>query len=142
MRRMTKQRVDEMADMDVFRHCDRRELSTLAGALRERAFRADQFLCSTGQPADEVFIVRRGHLLVRVGTDIVATLGTGAIAGELGVLGGSVRSADLVALDDGSVFVASAASLRWALSECQGLRRAITPVLADRAEENSRRLAM
>ena len=139
MGRLTRERIEELRQMAVLEHCDKHELATLAGVLRERAFRADQVLCRAGACADEVWFVRRGNLGVRMDGTVVATLGAGDIAGELGVLGGSGRSADLVALDDGAVYVTSATSLRWALAECPGLRRAVTPLLAERTASNDAR---
>ncbi len=139
-RRAAKKRIEELGRMEILRHCDRQELSVLADVLGERPFSAGEVLCRTGDKADEVYLVHEGNLLVRTsGGDVVATLASGAIAGELGALGASVRSADLVAASDGSVFVTDAASLRRALSECMGLRKAITPLLAERIDENEQR---
>lgn len=139
-RRSTKKRIEELARMDVLRHCDRQELTVLADILGDRPFRAGEVLCRTGEVADEVYLVHEGAVSVRSadGT-VVATLAAGSIAGELGPLGASVRSADLVGESDGSVFVTDAASLRRALAECMGLRKAITPLLAQRIDENEHR---
>lgn len=139
MGRLTKERIEELRHLSVLEHCDRHELATLAGVLRERTFRADQVLCRAGDCADEVWFVRRGNLGVRMQGSVVETVGAGDIAGELGVLGGTGRSADLVALDDGSVYVTSATSLRWVMAECPGLRRAVTPLLAERTAANEAR---
>lgn len=139
-RQQIQHRQERLAALHVLRHCDADELRALAGAVVERHFWPGEVLCITGEPADEVFFLLRGHLRVVSGDDLVATLAPGAVAGELGPLGPAVRCADLVALTAGEVYVAPATALRRLLCDCPGLRKGITPVLAERAEENARRI--
>lgn len=138
-RHETKDRIDALAGLEVLRHCDRHELKQLAEHVTERSFRSGEVLCRRGQPAEEVYFLATGNLAVVADGQLVATLAPGAIAGELGPLGPAVRCADLVALSDGELLVISATALRRMLAESPGLRRGVTPVLADRAEENDQR---
>ena len=139
MRHHTKNRVDALAGLHVLRHCDRHELEALAAVVSERRFEAGEVICRRGEPADEVFFLAHGNLAVVADGQLVATLTPGSIAGELGPLGPAVRCADLVGLTGGDLFVTSATGLRRMLSESPGLRRGVTPVLADRADQNAQR---
>lgn len=131
---------ERLAELDVLRHCDRHELKSLADAVGERSFVEREVVCRTGEPADEVYFLTAGNLGVVSGDQLVATLAPGAIAGELGPLGPAVRCADLVALTDVEALAVSASDLRRLLSESPGLRKGVTPVLAERAEDNEGRV--
>ena len=139
MRQRTRNRADALAELHVLRHCDRHELEALAAVVSERRVEAGESICRRGEPADEVFFLAHGNLAVVADGQLVATLTPGSIAGELGPLGPAVRCADLVALTGADLFVVSAEGLRRMLSESPGLRRGVTPVLADRADQNEQR---
>ena len=138
-RQQVRERQDRLEALYVLRHCERHELRALAEVAVERPFAEREVVCRTGDPAEEVYFITRGHLGVVSGGDLVATLAPGAIAGELGPLGPAVRCADLVGLTAGEALAVPATALRRMLCESPGLRRAVTPVLAQRAEENERR---
>ena len=140
-REQVRDRHERLEALHVLRHCDRYELRALASAVEERPFVEGEVLCRTGEAADEVFFVIHGHLGVVSEGQLVATLAPGAIAGELGPLGPAVRCADLVALNDGWMFAVPATTLRRLLCDSPGLRKGITPVLAERAEENEGRVS-
>jgi CRP-like cAMP-binding protein len=140
IRRKVRDRQERLAALEVLRHCDRHELKALADAVDERTFAEREVVCRTGEPADEVYFLTKGNLGVVNGDQLVATLAPGAIAGELGPLGPAVRCADLVALTDVEALAVSASALRVLLSESPGLRKGVTPVLAERAEDNEGRI--
>jgi len=66
-------------------------------------FAPDQRLCTQGSPADCLFIVEEGEGAVRV-TDArgrsreVSRIGAGEVIGELGLVDGQARSADVIAM--------------------------------------------
>lgn len=126
--------------MAVLAHCDRHEISALSRAVRPISFRADQVLCQVGAADDDVYLIRRGRVQVRVDSAAVATLDAGAMVGELGALGGGSRSADVVGVTDGEAYVLAAGDLRRLLGECPGLRKAVTPMIAARLDENDQRV--
>ena len=138
-RHETRERAERLAELDVLRHCDRYELRMVERAATDRSFPQGTVICRTGEPADEVFFLAEGSLGVVADGDVVARLAPGAIAGELGPLGPAVRCADLVALTDVVIFVVSATALRHLLSDSPGLRKGVTPLLAQRADENHQR---
>lgn len=132
-------RIDQLAELELLRFCDRHELRRLAEVFRIRAVRQGEVLCRAGDEADSVYLVADGYLGVVVGGELVATLGRGALAGELAPLGAQARCADLHVMADGEVLEAPARELALLLAECQGLRKAVTPLLAERVEQSRRR---
>ena len=65
-------------------------------------------------------------------TTRVATLGRGQIVGELGVIDGHPRSADVVAATDVTVLVVEARAFRGLLATSDAVRTAMLHQFADR----------
>jgi len=88
--------------------------STLAGYLTERHFVADERVCRTGEEGDSMFLVSRGSADIvipvsgRERTRRLATVTAGTIFGEMSLLDGRPRSADVVAREDLTCFVLTA----------------------------------
>ncbi len=134
-RRRRKEEAERLGSLAVLRHCDRRELAAVADAVVRHELEAGHVLYRAGAPADGAAIVEHGRLdVVRDGA-VVATLGSGEVVGELGPLGAKARNADVVARTGATVLELSSADLRRLLADCGGLRRGLTPVLAERAQE-------
>jgi CRP/FNR family cyclic AMP-dependent transcriptional regulator len=53
-----------------------------------------------GQPIENLYVIREGKVSVQIGGKTVATLGVGAICGEMGFLEGRPASASVVAESD------------------------------------------
>ncbi len=130
-----------LRDLAVLRRCDDRELDRIATAATERIASPGQVLCRAGDVADRAYVVVDGAVDVVVAGASVVSLGPGSIAGEQGVLSGGVRNADLVVEQPARLLELPAATLRVLLAECQGLRRTMTPLLAERADLAAARAA-
>ncbi len=89
----------------------------LAAALEPEAHAAGSVVFREGEIADALYLVDSGLVEVRRGGEPLAALGPGSFVGELGLLLGAPRSADLVAVADTQL---------WAL------RRETVEVLLDR----------
>ncbi len=76
----------------------------LNDAAEARTFAADQFLCRLGDPGDSMFVIDTGEAEITIplpGHDRrkrLATLGPGALFGEMSLLDGGSRSADVRAI--------------------------------------------
>lgn len=94
-----------LAELDLFRGLSREELKLLEALVRPLVFEAGTTIVREGDLARLFFIVARGTVTVRlrVGTEAgdravrVATLGPGLSFGEMALLDGQARSADVVA---------------------------------------------
>jgi CRP-like cAMP-binding protein len=80
------------------------DLVALWRRLREQAVDAGQVICQRGEQGDRFYIVQTGGVEVRLGTGPdslpIYRLGPGDCFGEMALLSGEPRSADVVALED------------------------------------------
>ena len=63
----------------------------------ERAFQAGETIVRQGEPGDDLFVILDGRVRVERGGRVVESLGQGEFFGEVAVLDGRARSADVVA---------------------------------------------
>ena len=132
------QRPLELREMDFFR--DRREetLAALESCVERRSFKAGERLFASGDPGDDLFLIRRGEIRIMLplaGNQYLhlATFGRGDFFGEMSFLDHAPRSADAVALADTDVFVLSrerfdvlaAEHKRLGMTVLEGLARAL-----------------
>jgi CRP-like cAMP-binding protein len=85
-------------------------LQTLVRSGRIKKFAPGDIICRRGDQGDSVLVVLSGTLKIRnktlVGRDVgLNFLGMGDVAGEIAVLDGGERTADIVAMDETEVFV-------------------------------------
>lgn len=97
-------------------------LDRLASAAHLRRLSRGQVLFVAGEPSDSLYVVATGRLRVFVtsahGEELVlALLGPGEAAGDLTMLDGGARSADVDALESTELVVLPAAPVRAALLE-------------------------
>jgi CRP-like cAMP-binding protein len=82
-----------------FARCDEQVLETLAARAEELALPAGQYVFREGDSSDEMYLLARGaaYVLVEGGTreKVVDELGSGAMFGEIAMLGGERRSASI-----------------------------------------------
>lgn len=58
-----------------------------------------EVLFRTGDPAEVMYVVQAGRLEVRIGDTVLDTVGEGGVVGELALIDGLPRSADVVAVE-------------------------------------------
>jgi len=104
-----------------------------------------QLICRQGEPADSFYLVRIGFVKVWQahpgGEMIFAYLGRGGYFGEIGLLGGGLRTASCTALDHVEVVRIGADEFRLMLEKFPEIRSSLETVAADRQRENRERLA-
>jgi CRP/FNR family transcriptional regulator, cyclic AMP receptor protein len=95
---------DELAATSLFARVERALLAPLEAAAHVRRLGRGQVLFVTGEPADHLFVVRRGRLKVSVtserGTELVLSVARpGDTLGDVSVIDGGPRSADVLATE-------------------------------------------
>lgn len=80
------------------------ELAAVAALARSRSYEAKQTVVRQGDPADQLFVIVRGHLKAVTsdpeGRDTaLSIMGPGEVCGEVSLLDGGDRSATMAALD-------------------------------------------
>jgi CRP-like cAMP-binding protein len=91
-----------LRDVRLFQAFSDADRAALARALRERTLRKGQVLLREGDGGDEMFLVRKGMILVSKAVtgpveQVVARMGPGEFCGEMRVFAGTPRSATLQA---------------------------------------------
>ena len=117
--------------------------------LRERVellrFSPGEVIVRQGDAADAFYLVRMGFVKVserHPGGDVVLTyLGRGSYFGEMGLLGGGVRTATCTALDHVDVVKIAGEDFALMTAKFPAIRGALERVAQERAEMNRRRVA-
>ena len=97
---------DRLATIDVLSPLSREALQSLAEASRVHVFSRGETIIRRGSAGDSMFIVHDGTVSVRIADDSkqawseVAQLDGGDFFGEMALLTGEIRTADVVALTD------------------------------------------
>ena len=112
--RSTEERLFGLQDFRLFRELSEAELASLAECIEERSLKQGEKAFCSGDPGDELYLVRRGILRVLLPLEggkfhHLATICQGGVIGELAFLDRGVRSADVEAKIDTDLFVLSRA---------------------------------
>ncbi len=97
---------ERLAEVELFRDLDGRELDLVAVKLAVMAFSSGDVIVKEGDPGDAFYVVREGNLEVRrEGVQKrLRTFGPGDYFGELALLHGTPRNATVKALTPGSLW--------------------------------------
>jgi len=117
--------------------------SSLAGIARmvqPRSFQAGERIIARGAPGDAMYIIRDGEVRVPIvdasGKEtFVATLGRGQFFGEMSLMTGDPRAADVFATTAVSTLVIMKDAFREITRQTPSLARFLTQILADRLSE-------
>jgi CRP/FNR family transcriptional regulator, cyclic AMP receptor protein len=112
-------------------------LQTLVRAGRSRRFAQDEVICRRGDEGDSVLVILSGSLKIRNttldGRDVgLNFLGVGDLAGEIALLDGGERTADVIALEETEVFVIYRRDVLPMLTSHPEAMLAIVEVLCDK----------
>lgn len=140
MRKRDK-RIERIRQLPPFTTARPHELRQLAAVADLVMVDAGQVLCRADRRALEVYIVVDGIVDVVAGDTVLASLRRGQIIGELGLLDGQPRSADVVAATDVTVLVIPARAMWPLLDTSHAMRVAVLRQLADRVRKADEDLA-
>ncbi len=102
---LTDNETVELSEMTLCENFLPQELQLLSSKLELQCYNAGQTICKEGDKADSLFFVTKGEVQVQLPlshrrTGRISTLPAGAAFGEMAMLEGGVRSADIVASSD------------------------------------------
>src|SRR5437016_1915199 len=129
MRRTDDGKIRRLAEVELFRQCTPKELSRLAAITDEAVLETGQVLCRQGEVATAAYVVDDGEASVKVGTQVIGTVGPGESVGEMGLLDYRPRSASVVARSPMKVYVIDARRFENVLEEAPTLARSLLRVL-------------
>ncbi|MCE9636326.1 MAG: protein kinase [Planctomycetes bacterium] len=103
------ERLDALRGVPAFAGLDEAELSALAEAARAREFAVGDRLIRQGDPGDALWIIEAGAAEVRLihsgGTRVLASVVAGDVVGEMALVTGAPRNADVVATSAGVALI-------------------------------------
>ncbi len=116
-------------------------LRALAASLAAEHHEAGDLIFREGDRADSLFLVESGLVEVRRAGEALAVLGPGSFVGELGLLLGEPRSADLVSVADSTLLALHRADVDRLLDEHPSIAVEISRELGRRLVRTNERIA-
>lgn len=113
----TKDVVERLAQVPIFSGCSKKELQTIARAVRPIEHEAGTVIAQEGEPGAGLFVIDSGSADVTIGGRKVNHLEAGEFFGEMALLDGGPRTATVTAKTDITLFVLTEWVYRGLLSE-------------------------
>ena len=124
----------------IFANLSKKEIEAVARVAEEVDYAKGEFVGHQGAPGDAAYVVIAGSVKVRRNGRKVASLGPGEVAGEMSIIDGQPRSADLVAEEPSSLLLIHRRDFGGMMDESIRLQRKVLLVLAERLREADRAL--
>jgi len=129
-----------LLDTDLLDSVPRSAFWSLLNCLTPMTFKAGEYLTRQGDEGDSLFLIQEGGCVVKVEQDgvkhQVATLSKGDVAGEMAVLTGEPRYADVIAETDTKVWKLSAEQFARVSKEHPDLQMFLTDLVTNRLESS------
>jgi CRP/FNR family transcriptional regulator, cyclic AMP receptor protein len=138
MARKSSAYLDHLRSIPLFAACSSKDLQKIAAAGDEITVPAGSVITDQGQMGREAFVVIGGSVTVRRNGKKVATLGPGAVIGELSLLDHGPRTATVVADTDTSLFVLDQRHFAAVIDEVPSIAHKIMASLAAKIREFDR----
>ncbi|HEX2123172.1 MAG TPA: mechanosensitive ion channel family protein [Thermoanaerobaculia bacterium] len=123
---------DRLARVDVLSPLSRAAHEAMAAAARVRVYSRGETIIRRGDEGSSMFILHKGEVSVRVDDEVVASLEAGDFFGEMALLTGEARTADVVALNDVVVVEIAKEALQPILRDHPDLAGAISARVLER----------
>jgi small-conductance mechanosensitive channel/CRP-like cAMP-binding protein len=121
-------------DVDILSPLSGDARTEIAAAARVHYFSRGETIIRRGTAGNSMFVVHAGDVAVRVDGHDVAQLGAGAVVGEMALLTGEARTADVVALSDVIAIEIAKPALEPVLRDYPEMAEAISAKIASRRE--------
>ena len=134
--------VDALKAVTLFASLSQRFLTGIAKACVERTFEPDDVIVKQGNPGIGLFIIVEGKVKIVKTSEPgerleLATHGPGEVVGEMSVLDGANRSADVVAIEQTRCLVLSAWDFKAFMESHPEVALDILPVVVKRFRETN-----
>ena len=134
----SKKALDQLSSVPLFSACSQRDLQRVGKAADEITVAAGHVLCDQGQTGREAFVILTGLATVKRNGKKIATLGPGAIVGELSLLDHGPRTATVTADTEMSVLVLESNRFSAVLEQVPSVMKKVLASLAGRIREFDR----
>jgi CRP-like cAMP-binding protein len=103
-----------------------------SGNAPARTVKAGDVIFREGDAAGEMYVIKTGTVEIRVGNRVLEKLGENMIFGEMALIDSSRRSADAVAVTDGTIIPVTEKQFLWMVSQTPFFALKVMRVLAQR----------
>jgi CRP-like cAMP-binding protein len=131
--------VESLKQVPLFAELSNRDLKQLAAAMNERTYQAGRQVTTEGETGLGFFVVADGTAVVTVEGETRRTLGAGDYFGEMSIIDGGARSAQVTAETDLTCYGMTAWNFRPFLRDHPDLVWALLQTLVARLREVERR---
>jgi CRP/FNR family cyclic AMP-dependent transcriptional regulator len=133
-----KSYLESLGKVSLFSSCSNKDLEKIAKAGDEVVISAGTMVVDQGQTGREAFVLLKGSATVRRNGKKVATLGPGAVIGELSLLDHGPRTATVTADTDCTMLVISQRQFLGVIDAIPALAHKLLATLAGRIRELDR----
>lgn len=132
---MSDRYIDHLATVSLFALCSRADLAKIARVTDEVRVDAGRVLMTEGEPGHEAFVIVDGTATVTRGGEVLATVGPGAVVGEMALVDRAPRNATVTADTTMDLLVLGKREFSGLLDEAPDFRSSILAALADRVRQ-------
>ena len=138
-------KLDHLSDLDLFRDLSGRDMAELDRVTTITAVPRGRVFYEPEDVSQVLFLIREGRVQIyRISPEgkklVIATLGPGALFGEMALLGQQMHNAFAEALDDCQIFVMSRADLERLILDKPSVGRRVLETTGRRLRDAERRL--
>ncbi len=133
-----KRHLDTLRNVALFSACNKKELEKVAKASDEIKMTAGSLIVDQGQTGREAFVVLDGEVDIRRNNRKVATLGPGAVVGELSLLDHGPRTATAVCATDCTLLVIDQRRFLGVIDDVPAISHKLLSSLAGRIRDLDR----
>lgn len=142
---MSAPAVDVLKKVPIFAELDDDVLKKLAPILQRRTYQKNSFILYEEDLGDSLFIIQKGQVkITRVSEDgrevILSILGEGEFFGEMALLDGEARSANVISMGDAQVCLMKRPDFLSLLKRYPGIGIALLRELAGRIRKSDRQI--
>ena len=136
---------DHLRSVPMFATLDQKFIDILRDKVELVRYTKGDVICQQGDVADSFYLIRLGFVKVSEphpgGELVLAYLGRGGYFGEIGLLGGGIRTATCTALDHVEVVRIHGEEFHRMVGRFPEVRRSLETLVRERQEQNRQRLA-
>jgi CRP/FNR family transcriptional regulator, cyclic AMP receptor protein len=138
-------KLNHLSDVDLFRDLSERDLAELDRVTTITSVPRGRVFYEPEDVSQVLFLIRQGRVQIyRISPEgkklVIATLGPGALFGEMALLGQQMQNAFAEALDDCQIFVMSRADLERLILDKPSVGRRVLETTGKRLRDAERRL--
>ena len=137
--------IDFLRNVSLFESLDQQELEALSDVTFTRTFSKDNVIILAEEEGDTLFILKKGQVKVSIVSEegrevILSLLGPGSVFGELSLLDGKPRSANVVATEETDLLMLRRADFLQLIYKTPQIATALLAELATRMRKTDRQI--